>query len=53
MITNNITQDYVDFVKALPREDAAAIHLDYGLDAGNNIYTDFKPSTTGRRRTCL
>lgn len=48
VITNNITQDYVDFVKALPREDAAAIHLDYGLDAGNNIYTDFKAEHDGQ-----
>lgn len=47
VITNNITQDYVDFVKALPREDAAAIHLDFGLDAGNNIYTDFKTEHDG------
>ncbi len=48
VITNNITQDYVDFVKALPREDAAAIHLDFGLDAGNNIYTDFKTEHDGQ-----
>ena len=41
MINNTITQDYVDYVSALPKEDAAAVFLDYGLDVSNNIYTDF------------
>lgn len=41
MIHNTITQDYVDYVSALPKEDAAAVFLDYGLDVSNNIYTDF------------
>ncbi len=41
MINNTITQDYVDYVSALPEEDAAAVFLDYGLDVSNNIYTDF------------
>ena len=48
VITNNITQDYVDFVKGLPGEDTAAVHLDYGLDVGNNIYTDFKTELDGQ-----
>lgn len=48
VITNNITQDYVDFVKGLPSEDTAAVHLDYGLDVGNNIYTDFKTELDGQ-----
>ncbi len=42
MIENEITQDYVDYVLSLPKEDVANIFLDYGLDVTNNIYTDFK-----------
>lgn len=41
LINNTITQDYIDYVKAIPQEDAAAVFLDYGLDVSNNIYTDF------------
>lgn len=47
MIKNEITQEYVDYVSALPEEDAAAVYLDYGLDIGNNIYTDFKETQSG------
>jgi len=42
MIENKITQDYVDYILALPKEDVANIFLDYGLDVTNNIYTEFK-----------
>jgi len=42
MIENKITQDYVDYVLAMPKEDVANIFLDYGLDVTNNIFTDFK-----------
>lgn len=42
MIKNDITQEYIDYVSAIPKEDVASVHLDYGLDVGNNIYTDFK-----------
>lgn len=41
VINNTITQDYVDYVKALPSSSTAAVFLDYGLDVGNNIYTNF------------
>ncbi len=41
VINNTITQDYVDYVKALPSTSTAAVFLDYGLDVGNNIYTSF------------
>ncbi len=41
MISNEITQEYVDFVKGISSEDAAAIYFNYGIDITNNIYTDF------------
>ena len=41
IVKNDITQEYIDYVSALPKEDAAAVYLDYDLDIGGNIYTDF------------
>lgn len=41
-ISNNITQDYIDYVFTLDKTYAAAITLDYGIDVTNNIYTDFQ-----------
>ena len=39
-VENEITKEYVDYVKAIPKEDAA-LKLDYGMDVTNNIYTEF------------
>lgn len=44
-INNNITQDYIDYILAMPEEDRAAIVLDYGISMSNNIYTDWYYST--------
>ncbi len=44
MVSNNITQDYVDYVLALPEEDVASVYQNFGLDVSNNIYTDFNLS---------
>ena len=41
-ISNNITQDYIDYVYTIDKAYAAAITLDYGIDVTNNIYTDFQ-----------
>lgn len=41
-ISNNITQDYIDYVYSIEDGYAAAITLDYGIDVTNNIYTAFK-----------
>lgn len=40
-INNNITQDYVDFVKNMPTEYYSAISTDYGINLSNNIYTTY------------
>ncbi|MCM1197157.1 MAG: ABC transporter permease, partial [Roseburia sp.] len=41
-ISNNITQDYIDYVYSMDETSVAAISLDYGIDVTNNIYTGFK-----------
>lgn len=41
-LENDITQDYIDYVYAMPEEYVAEIVLDYGLELSNNIYTDYK-----------
>lgn len=41
-VRNNITEDYVKFVKSMPKEYYAAISTQYGLNLSNNLYTDFK-----------
>lgn len=46
VITNNITQDYVDFVKALPREDAPPFIWTTGLTQATTFTPISKPSTT-------
>ena len=40
-VSNEITQEYVDYVLGIPSKDAAAVFLDYGLNITNNLYTDF------------
>ncbi len=40
-VKNNITQEYIDYVLAMPK-GYAAFKVDYGIDISNNIYTDFK-----------
>ncbi|MDE6406980.1 MAG: ABC transporter ATP-binding protein/permease [Anaeroplasmataceae bacterium] len=41
-ISNNITQDYIDYVYSIDEGYAAAISLEYGIDVTNNIYTDYQ-----------
>ena len=41
IVKNDITQEYIDYVSAIPEEDAAAVYLNYDLDIGGNVYTDF------------
>ena len=41
MIQNDIKQEYVDFVKEMPKEYYAAIATFYGINLSNNLYTDY------------
>ena len=41
MIKNEISENYVDYILAMPEEYRAAILLGYGISLENNLYTDF------------
>ncbi len=40
MIENNITQEYIDYIEAMPKEYYKDVVYRYGIDPSNNIYTD-------------
>ncbi|MBQ9070718.1 MAG: ABC transporter ATP-binding protein/permease [Clostridia bacterium] len=42
MVKNNITKEYIDYIKAMPEEYYNAMLLSYGIDMNNSIYTGFK-----------
>ena len=41
-VKNEITADYIDYVKDMPVEYYSAMKFGYGLDLNNNIYTNMK-----------
>ncbi|MCH5161613.1 MAG: ABC transporter ATP-binding protein/permease [Clostridiales bacterium] len=41
IINNDITKEYVSFVKAMPKEYYYDITTHYGINLSNNLYTDF------------
>ena len=41
MVSNEITQEYIDYLKAMPEEYLEALSFNYGIDISNNIYVDF------------
>ena len=41
IISNDIQQEYIDYVLEMPEEYFAAMTLNYGINPINNIYTDF------------
>jgi len=51
-VENEITKEYVDYVKAIPKEQAA-LKLDYGMDVTNNIYTDFNRNAEFKENVSL
>ena len=46
-ITNTLTEDYIEYVKSMPKEYYAAMLTSYGIDPTLNIYTDFYPTKGG------
>ena len=42
VVSNDITQEYIDYVKAMPENYYAALDFNYGLDLTNNLYTDYE-----------
>ncbi len=49
---NDIRQEYVDYVKALPKE-YGTLNIDYGIDVTNNIYTNFNKAVGSERNVSL
>ena len=47
VIENDLTEAYVNYVKAMPKEYYSAMLLDYGIDVTNNIYTEFSARKGG------
>ena len=43
-VENVLTKEYLDYVKAMPKEYYNSIILDYGIDLNSNLYTDFLAS---------
>ena len=41
VMENTLTHDYIDYVKAMPKEYYNAMLVSYGIDLNNNLYTDF------------
>ena len=39
--SNTITEEYIEYVKAMPQENYEAMLIKYGIDLSLNIYTDF------------
>ena len=52
MISNDINEDYIEYVKQIPKEQAI-INFDYGIDVTNNIYTDFYENKDDSRNVSL
>ncbi len=48
---NDITEDYVNYVDAMPSEYCNAVQYGYGFNIANNIYTDFKFSADSQPQT--
>ena len=46
-ITNSITSEYIDYVKAMPEEYREAIKYDYGTNFAHNIFTDYDYAEEG------
>ena len=50
LVENDITADYIDYVKSMPREYYNDMILSYGLDFSKTIFTDFKETSTSTPR---
>lgn len=52
VVENDIREEYVKYVQAMPKE-YAALKVDRGIDVTNNIYTDFSVDGTNEKTTNL
>ncbi len=53
MVTNEINQNYLDYIKGMPSEYLETISYGYGIDISNNIYTDFVGSGVSKEEKTL
>ncbi len=53
VITNNITKEYVSYVKAMPNSYYADIAVYYGINMSNNLYTNFDLEGSGKTMMSL
>ena len=42
MVENELTKEYIDYVKSMPKEYYSAMTLGYGLDLNANLFVDYK-----------
>ena len=47
VIENDITEDYIDYLKSMPSEYYNAMLFDYGIDLSATLFTDFKTEKDG------
>ncbi len=46
LIKNDITKEYIDYVKKMPSDCYTDMIFDYGIDYANNIFTEYKDTAT-------
>ena len=46
-VTNNISQEYIDYVEDMPSEYYSALRYSYGTNFANNIYTAYEYDESG------
>ncbi|MCI5745302.1 MAG: ABC transporter ATP-binding protein/permease [Erysipelotrichaceae bacterium] len=47
-INNEIKEEYINYVKAMPKENYSAMSFDYGIDIAYNFYTDWYNTNADR-----
>jgi putative ABC transport system permease protein len=50
MVSNEIDENYIKFIKDMPSNYYAAINYEYGIDPTNNIYTTFNAKKNGESK---
>lgn len=53
IIRNDITNEYLEYVRSMPKEYYSAIAAYYGINSSNNIYTDYELESIGKRTMSL
>ena len=50
LVENDLTEEYIEYVKSMPKEYYNDMILGYGLDFSKTIFTDFKETSSGEAR---